>query len=114
MKVIDLLNKIANGEEIPKKIKFKGNILYYNDDYIDGIYYPTFNYYDKEGNNALIEGWLCQYINDEIEVIEEPKKIEKLPLPLNLLNNQSFASKCLYDCIEKVNEIIDYTNKENK
>ena len=26
MKIIDLLNKIANGEEVPKKIKYKNKI----------------------------------------------------------------------------------------
>ena len=29
MKVIDLLNKIANGEEVPKKIKYDGSIYEY-------------------------------------------------------------------------------------
>ena len=29
MKIIDLLNKIANGEEVPKKIKYKGSIYTY-------------------------------------------------------------------------------------
>ena len=39
MKVIDLLNKIANGEEVPKKIKYlttiytlRSNLNYYEED----------------------------------------------------------------------------------
>jgi hypothetical protein len=82
MKIIELLNKIANGEEVPKKIKYKNNILYYDDDYTKE-YPPTFNYYDEEGNNGLIEGWLCQYINDEVEIIEEDKKDEEIELYVN-------------------------------
>lgn len=31
MKVIDLLNKIANGEEVPKKIKYKGTSYEYKE-----------------------------------------------------------------------------------
>ena len=31
MKIIDLLNKIANGEEVPKKIKIKDEIWIYDE-----------------------------------------------------------------------------------
>ena len=104
MKIIDLLNKIANGEEVPKKIKYKNNILYYDDDYTKE-YPPTFNYYDEKGNNSLIEGWLCQYINDEVEIIEEDKKIEKL-------EEYDFTRGEIRDLADKINEIIDKINKD--
>ena len=32
MKVIDLLNKIANGEEVPYRIKYNGRIYEYADE----------------------------------------------------------------------------------
>ena len=49
--------------------------------------------------------------NKEIEIIEEDKKIE----PLKLNNSDVWAGKTNEDLIlDKINEIIDYINKENK
>ena len=48
MKIIDLLNKIANGEEVPKKIKLNHIIfVYQGDDYL---------YEDKDGNECWLFG----------------------------------------------------------
>ena len=68
IKIIDLLNKIANGEELPKTIRWYDK--FYND-------------YDEISNNykAFVyerlknEFW---NLNDEAEIIEAPKKIEKI------------------------------------
>ena len=68
IKIIDLLNKIANGEELPKTIRWYDK--FYND-------------YDEISNNykAFVyerlknEFW---NLNDEVEILEEPKKIEKI------------------------------------
>lgn len=77
MKVIDLLNKIANDEEVPKKIKIKNVIYEYR-----GYMYCTekANYQDIE--NYLFGKWNFNILNDEVEIIEEPKKIEKLDVEL--------------------------------
>lgn len=114
IKIIDLLNMISKGEEVPKKIKYKNNILYYDDD-CTKEYLPTFNYYDEEGNNSLIEDWLCQYINDEVEIIEEKqknKKIEKLDLILDEQFSSYEIQAYIKETQEKVNEIIDKINEE--
>ena len=67
IKIIDLLNKIANGEEAPKTIRWYDE--FYNDyDEISNDYKVFV--YEKLKNNV----W---DLNDEVEVIEEPKKIEK-------------------------------------
>ena len=70
MKVIDLLNKIANGEEVPKQIKYCGV----------NYYWTGFNYENSEADEVLF--WYCvyseKYINDEVELIEEDKKIETI------------------------------------
>ena len=66
MKVIDLLNKIANGEEPPKKIKRKEIIFTLEDD-ID---------YVNENKRFLMGDIICTNkddLNSEIEIIEEPK-----------------------------------------
>ena len=73
IKVIDLLNKIANGEEVPKKIKYKGDILKYDEDIKDymGI--------SKTGsgsffNYLFVNNATDKFINDEVEIIEESEQ----------------------------------------
>ena len=68
IKIIDLLVKIANGEEVPKTIRWYDE--FYNDyDEISNDYKVFV--YEKLKNNV----W---DLNDEVEIIEEPKKIEKI------------------------------------
>ena len=78
MKIIDLLNKIANGEEVPKKIKYKGHIYQYQ--YKDIKEANIINYYhSEETHHHLIDGgWHDIRLNDEVEIIEEEKKILEL------------------------------------
>ena len=62
MKIINLLNKIANGEEVPKMIKYKGDI------YIWGN--TSKKYYEQERNYVYVS-FDTYELNDEIEIIEE-------------------------------------------
>ena len=71
MKIIDLLNKIANGEEVPKKIKTCDNDIFYYDETDDN---EVARYKNK--NDVLIIDEF--YLNDEVEIIEEkPKPLTK-------------------------------------
>lgn len=67
MKVIDLLNKIANGEEVPKKIKYL-NIIY------KATYRPNgdlFQYVDITNDEEYFSYYCVPLrLNDEVEVIE--------------------------------------------
>lgn len=70
MKVIDLLNKIANGEEVPKKIKYGGN-TYYKDS--DG----NINFYiEKDGTFNLFLEVIndTNDLNNEVEILDEEEK----------------------------------------
>ena len=90
MKIIDLLNKIANGEEVPKKLKIKK--WEYNGEN-ENLKYELFDRLFEEDFE----------LNDEIEIIEEEKKIpEKLGL-INYCEDQ--ATSLIH---HKVDEIIDY------
>ena len=113
MKVIDLLNKIANGEEVhfyvinngfkTEYFYEKGKPLRYDD--------------DEDVEWRISEDWL----NCEVEIIEEDKKIEKLEIVHNgsanayaLLNE--YGTKCGLTkhskvMCDKINEIIDKLNK---
>lgn len=81
IKIIDLLNKIANKEELPKKIKVLSNNKNFNyekalDDYIgendDGLF-----------NECILETTsLEKYLNEEVEIIEEEKEIKKLDVAI--------------------------------
>ena len=125
MKVIDLLNKIANGEELPKKIKvysewYKEDVIYF----LSNTNFSWQDYYMLENDNTdptLFENNSIG-LNDEVEIIEEDKKIEKLEHWVDVkswvkgndlekgLEEQSEFNKNIY---YKINEIIDYL-EENK
>lgn len=97
MKIIDLLNKIANGEEVPKKVRFAGIIFEYDED-------------DQMYNNNEYKN-ICDYafLNDEVEILEEEKKIpEKLDdTELYLTENQKLI-------VNKINSIIDYLKSKGE
>lgn len=99
MKVIDLLNKIANNEELPKKIK-------------DGAFELTLDrdgkHYSGQTTTVLNDVFGMNSLNDEIEIIEnKPKKIEKIPVTYQYGYSQESINEYLRFSI---NEIIDKVN----
>ena len=103
MKVIDLLNRIANCEETPVKIKFKGKEYEWS--------YEFFDYRCLDQNHKyLVEDLETEDLNrtcEEIPIIED-KKIEKLVEPTPSEYAYDYTKKMRY----KINEIIDKLNKE--
>ena len=103
MKVIDLLNKKANGEKLPKKIKIYDAIFtlieYTNEmDYL---------YTDEDGDRLFYEfDWK---LNDEIEIIEEEKDIEKINVwyEFDGKNNDEIVYIMCTELKNKINELID-------
>lgn len=77
MTVIQLLNKIANGEEVPKIIKYKNVIWYFNKKY------KTYFMNNTEIELFYIEK-ITERLNDEIEIIEEPQE-HKIPEKLDIV-----------------------------
>lgn len=76
MKIIDLLNKIANGEEVPKKIKWEDTIYAYSNYDKDYLEFP-FSKEEYQGLFCMKDSILTQYLNDEVEILEE-KEIKPL------------------------------------
>lgn len=82
MKVIDLLNKIANGEEVPKKILILDEVYYLINDEDGDIVYSQLK--DRREWEAFIDRKLnitrCLHedviILDEVKIIEEQKEID--------------------------------------
>ena len=119
MKVIDLLNKIANGEEVPKRIKISDN--YYHFDIDDSDYYN-----DVDNKATLIENIYLHnayvWLNKEVEILdEEDKDIPLIPddelhefntkekiLNLDKLNYNFKVLK------EKINQVVEEFNEYRK
>ena len=100
MKVIDLLNKIANGEELPIRIK------------INGYEYRQSNgqFWCDELEAYLINDCASIYcLNEEVEIIEEEKKIpEKIDLAWQNSFDEQVQQDCIKMIIKNINEILDY------
>ena len=100
MKVIDLLNKIANGEELPDKIFYDGN------DYKLVEYGETTKLYQCLSEPYELFNINTDRLNEEVEIIEDMKIPEKLGCcSTDLLEA---------DMIEKINEIIDYLEEKEQ
>lgn len=91
MKVIDLLNKIANGEEVPKRFM-----------YDDKEFYLQSKDCWRCDDAIFEECFILEDLNKEVEIIEEDKKIEKL-------DTLPFYKEA--QLVSKINEIIDIVNK---
>lgn len=101
MKIIDILNKIAKGEEVPKKIKVSDEIYKFSND--DGDYYNVI-----DGKNSLLEKiWRYNaYVWLNLKVVEiEEKEIEKIDF--RTLNTQKEKNRVMKDTI---NQLIDVIN----
>lgn len=112
MKVIDLLNKIANGEEVPKKIKWGCH-------YLEWIVYD-YKVVNELGSPAFFEltkGITKSLLNDEVEILEEPKGIPEKLDHLIGYDIQQFDDLKEYveittnDLFGKANKIIDTLNQ---
>ena len=106
MKVIDLLNKIANGEEVPKKIRI--DHWCYKFEWVE----HDSNYYDKHEDIDLMSCLSMdkEELNYEVKIIEEDKKIGKLKYSIcgdlaEVPDNQKL--------MDKINEIIEVLNNKN-
>ena len=98
MKIIDLLNKIANGEESDTITEFEFDKR-------------IWNFFKLQDSEFCLDSWL---LNQEIvitkhkEIIEEDKKVEKLEEPTPNMETYDYVRKMN----KKINEIIDELNKE--
>lgn len=115
MKVIELLNKIANGEEVPKKIIGK-NSLGKKEKYIynNFWYIHTFENPDGEEDYYYMNRDIIN-LNDEVEIIEEPQE-HKIPEKIKINDdgtlgfpNGSWSARNMDKAFAiKINEILDY------
>ena len=120
IKIIDLLNMISKGEEVPKKIKYKDEIRDYVDDDKDYCCSGSKNYYLFF--DVLHRGTGAEFkkaLNDEVEIIEEKKLPEKLiPTSLKGIDNLDEKIEIAHidtiSVIDTVNKILDYLESKEK
>lgn len=105
IKIIDLFNKIANNEKLPKKIRYFGEIYEYSEE-MKFYYQNGFSMY----RDFFTEG---NCLNDKVEIIEEEKEIEKIGKIYDGFTD-SYYDTCLEKVIKKVDELVDEVNKLKK
>lgn len=117
MKVIDLLNKIANGEA-PEKIKYDEDIYTYNKYLRDYEYFET----GEDKYYSFIEHKICEInvLNEEVEVIEDKPK-EDAYQRIKELEEENIMLRSAWDDmfkkwesqVNKVGKAIEYIGNGN-
>lgn len=122
IKIIELFNRIANGEEVPEKIKWDNLIYVLKQDSIDGHFYYRREGTDYSVGNLFFSDLTMGDLNDEVEIIEEDKTIKELKT--EFIGNNFSAKKIIEKngkgysirevdniLINKINELVKEINK---
>lgn len=113
--IYELLGLVKDGKA-PKKIKYKDIVFNYTKRNREGLIYIADEYSNYEDNdNSLLPHlfWHIEKLNDEVEIIEEPKKIEKITVrekTLGFPNGEWTARNMDKAFAIKINELIDEIN----
>lgn len=108
MKIIDLLNKVANDEEVPETIKYSNYVFKWT-----GL-----NYYCEKFDKFLDSCIALEDLRYPVEIIEE-KEIEELSGLYMLEGNDSAMPTTLQDfnnqdILKKINELVRELNQIKK
>ena len=107
MKIIDLLNKIAKGEEVPKKIKYNNELWEYYEDLKD---------YIRPGkpNTLFTMYYVHEILNNEAEVLEEveDKEYEDIEEIKICLDNDKYFIDEINALIRNQKKILERLDKE--
>ena len=118
MKVIDLILNYYQNKQLPKEIMVNGFKFRY-----DGFLTYVHEGYGRDSCLFTEDYEWVDWLNDEVEIIEE--KIEKLDIKVhdektgNCYIENEYGTKCYLTkhskiLADKINEIIDHINKEDK
>ena len=107
IKIIELLNKIANGEKMPKEIKFDNEVF---------VYIDKWEQYVTKVEEIPLLRRICDYnysgLNDEVEILEDnTEEIEELPIAL--LDEKDLTSHIIKH-FNKINELVKVVNQIRK
>lgn len=97
IKVIELLNKVANGEDLPKRIKIQDYVFELSKDY-------EHYYYNEDVEITHLINHNFSNLNDEVEILEDnTEEIEELEIGTITTDERL-----------KINEIIKVVNQIRK
>ena len=113
IKLIELLNKIVNGEDLPKKIKIQEYVFELSKDY-------EHYYYNEDVEITHLINHNFSNLNDEVEILEDnTEEIEELECEeskmycdTQLIESTKTAKQ--EDIIDKINELVKAVNKLRK
>lgn len=108
MTINNLITNISKALEVPSKIKYNNEIFEYNNDYQD---YESVEAQDKFLFEYLFSNFRMKtFMYTTVEIIEEPKKIEKCKNYENFLGIDDYIEHLK----KKIDEIIDEINNLKK
>lgn len=107
VKIIDLFIEYTKPVKQPRKIKFKDKLYIYNGHAVLGQIIKDY------GSNII------DLLNDEVEILEEPKKIpEKLNICYKnddiIINEKILQEDLNTELADKINEILDYLESKGE
>ena len=110
IKIIELMQKCANKENIPERIVYKNTVFTLND---------CKNYYNEEKDERLLDYIIPTFsnLNDEVEILEDnTEEIEELDEEWTYIEGQieKTWSKSELELVNKINEIIRYIKRKEK
>ena len=108
MKIIELFVKIANKEEVPKEIKWRGNIYEYSS--IAAQYYIKDRIHNVD-NSLRAALYDFSDLNNEIEIIEEDKRIAFEEIEELTCNSYDYKTITINYLIKNQKKLIDEVNK---
>lgn len=112
MKIIDLLNKKRNDEELPKKFKYDDNVFVYDNEKNDYIYeHGNISFFNDYCSPIYDFGDCLATFDKEIEIIEEVEDkeyedIEELNLDKDELLKKVVITAQDYVIEDKINALI--------
>ena len=107
MKIINILNKINNNEEVPEKIKFDDIVFELEENKKEYSFQHENGDYETLLYRVMTTHFIDVLLKAEIEVIEENKEIEELD-NMELINARPEVNAI------KINELIRAVNRLNK
>ena len=90
MKIIDLLNKIANGGKVPKRIKTNNRIYHYC---------PSCDTYEDEKEKDIVIPIDKYCLNDTVEIIEEQQDTDIQEIEELDINEENVTKGNIIDAI---------------
>lgn len=103
--IYELLGLVKDGKA-PKKIKYRDRIWEYTST-VRGTGYQYYSIYFEEWKTLQDQVYLEERLNDEVEIIKEPKKIKKLPKEIT---DNVCATRDQKIIANKIDELIDEIN----